>query len=743
MALACLVFRGDHVSSSTFATTYLMTVVDSNHDTIVSTLTTTGGVSGSTITGASGTFDGTSITGVIAPSTHQSGNTSSTFDNQLFITGDAPKFANQGPYAGYLDYGGVEFAVGNNEAVNVFATASNSYEVFVQNNGFGHTYSVTSLSLTPVISAGSTGSLTSSASFSGVDNFGTIVIGPSAALTGAVNMEGNGAKSEISFTSGKAAPVLTNFGTTDELVITGTSIPTGDGLALLYSGGKLVEEVTTSSGSVVSSNTVSIAGASSLSASSFVDLIGTNGVTIELAPTAATVFTFSASSVASFEAPSSYTGGIAPGDTLSSLETVTIAAGTASVSTNGVVDNGAISVKNGAGFTDAGSLTGTGSLTIASGGSATLTGTTSLSSITDAGTLTLGGTNSGPISIASTGTLALNNGAKENGSITGTGTITVAAGSTATLGSAATASTVLDSGTLIAASTLATTVNMEGNGANSVFDVTGVDKLGGSSTLATSFTNFGTTDEILLGSANLSLSGSADHFTESYNSSTDQLTITDITSGASAVMNLTLTGGDLPSWLKVSEVGGQVEVTLCFYPGTRIATPSGDVAVEDLQEGDLVLTTNGAMPIRWMGQSHVHTRFADPLRSLPVRIAAGALGDGLPTRDLLVSPDHAICLDGVLVQAGALTGMPGISREYDVPEQFIYYHVELPSHELMLAEGVLAESFVDNVDRMHFQNWNQRAVPVQPVVEMDMPRVKSARQLPNILRRRWVAIQAA
>ena len=728
------------MSSSTFATTYLLTVVDSHGDTISSTLTTTGGATTSTITGISGTFDGSSISSLTPPSSYKSGQTTSTFDNELFLTGSAGTFDGHGPYSAYFDYGGVDFKVGN-EAVNVFATANNAYEVYIQNNGAGTSYSVLSLSLVPVISANSTGVLTANASFAAIDDFGTIVL--DATLTGPVNMEGNGTGSAIQFASGATAPVLTNFGTGDQLVITGSTIPSADGVVLSYSGGKLVEEITNSTGGVVSSNTVSIGGVSSLSTSSFVDLIGANGQTIELAPTASTAFTFSTTGTSSFEAPGSYTGGVAPGDVLAGYDTVTIAAGTASVSSGGVTDNGTITVKSNAGFTDAGSLTGTGTLAVLSGGSATLTGSSSLASITDAGTLTLGGTNSGPITLASTGTLVLGNGAHENGAVTGTGIINIGSGSTATLGAAVTASSVQDNGTLIADSTLAAAVNMEGNGAKTLVDLTGADTITGTNTLATSFTNFGTSDEIVLGPANVSLAGNADHLSESYNATTDQLTIIDSTSGATTVVNLTLTSGDDASWLHVAENNGVVDLTLCFYPGTRIATPRGDVAVETLRAGDMVITANGVMPIRWMGESHVHTRFADPVRSLPVRVGAGALGAGLPARDLLLSPDHALYLEGVLVQAGALAGLPGISREHDVPEHFTYYHVELPSHELLFAEGALAESFVDNVDRMHFQNWNERAGIAEPIAEMDVPRVKSARQLTTALRRRLAGAKAA
>lgn len=181
-------------------------------------------------------------------------------------------------------------------------------------------------------------------------------------------------------------------------------------------------------------------------------------------------------------------------------------------------------------------------------------------------------------------------------------------------------------------------------------------------------------------------------------------------------------------------VGDAPDITpLCFYPGTRLHTPTGTVAVEEVTAGMLLLTASGAArPVRWLGRSEASTRFADPLRVLPIRIKARALGDGLPTRDLLVSPDHAIFLRGLLIQAAALVNDRTILRESDVPECFTYYHVELATHELLIAEGVPAESFVDNVDRMHFSNWSERdglAQP-EPIAEMPYPRVKSRRQLP-------------
>jgi Hint domain-containing protein len=132
------------------------------------------------------------------------------------------------------------------------------------------------------------------------------------------------------------------------------------------------------------------------------------------------------------------------------------------------------------------------------------------------------------------------------------------------------------------------------------------------------------------------------------------------------------------------------------------------------------------------------TRFADPLRVLPVRVAAGALDEATPRRDLLVPPDHALLVDGVLAQAGALVNGASIRREAAVPEVFTYWHVELADHALVLAEGVPAETFIDNVARLAFDNWDEHeaAGSEAPIAEMALPRAKSARQVPAATRRR-------
>jgi hypothetical protein len=105
-----------------------------------------------------------------------------------------------------------------------------------------------------------------------------------------------------------------------------------------------------------------------------------------------------------------------------------------------------------------------------------------------------------------------------------------------------------------------------------------------------------------------------------------------------------------------SVTGGNTIVEVaCFMPGTLISTPEGARSVETFKPGDLVITAQGrAVPVRWIGRQTVSRMFGDPMRILPIRITAGALGCNLPARDLLLSPDHALLIDGLLVQAGAL-----------------------------------------------------------------------------------------
>jgi hypothetical protein len=156
--------------------------------------------------------------------------------------------------------------------------------------------------------------------------------------------------------------------------------------------------------------------------------------------------------------------------------------------------------------------------------------------------------------------------------------------------------------------------------------------------------------------------------------------------------------------------------------------------VEALRPGDMVrLADGGAAPVRWMGQRVVARRFADPLRDWPIRVRAGALADGVPRRDLLLSPGHALRVGDVLAHAAALVNGSSIVRERQVPENFVYWHVELDTHALILAEGTPAESFLDACEDVAFDNRSGRP-PAPDATELPYPRCKSPRQLPSDLR---------
>jgi hypothetical protein len=143
----------------------------------------------------------------------------------------------------------------------------------------------------------------------------------------------------------------------------------------------------------------------------------------------------------------------------------------------------------------------------------------------------------------------------------------------------------------------------------------------------------------------------------------------------------------------------------CFLEGTLIATERGEALVETLAIGDRVLTKDGAAkPIKWLGHRVYDGRFAaGDSHVLPICIKAGALADGVPRRDLWLSPQHALYLDGMLIPAGALVNGASIVQAKAM-ERIAYYHIELAIHDVLLAEGAPAESFVDDDSRAIFQN---------------------------------------
>jgi parallel beta-helix repeat protein len=146
-------------------------------------------------------------------------------------------------------------------------------------------------------------------------------------------------------------------------------------------------------------------------------------------------------------------------------------------------------------------------------------------------------------------------------------------------------------------------------------------------------------------------------------------------------------------------------VLACFAAGTQITTERGALAVESLQIGDRVRTVPQGRfePVIWIGHRRVDCqRHPHPHQVHPVRVAAHAFGRGLPRRDLFLSPDHAVFVNGVLIPVKYLINGRGI-RQISV-RQLTYYHVELPRHSVLLAEGLPAETYLDVGHRDNFQN---------------------------------------
>jgi hypothetical protein len=135
----------------------------------------------------------------------------------------------------------------------------------------------------------------------------------------------------------------------------------------------------------------------------------------------------------------------------------------------------------------------------------------------------------------------------------------------------------------------------------------------------------------------------------------------------------------------------------CFLKGTLLETPAGFVAIETLRIGDLVMTAGGqSRPIKWVGWRRYKRSGASwPRQVVPVRIAAHALADNIPSRDLYLSPAHALLIDGLLIKASDLVNGASITHDQPVDDKTIeYFHVALDSHEAIMAEGTPVETLL-------------------------------------------------
>jgi hypothetical protein len=155
-------------------------------------------------------------------------------------------------------------------------------------------------------------------------------------------------------------------------------------------------------------------------------------------------------------------------------------------------------------------------------------------------------------------------------------------------------------------------------------------------------------------------------------------------------------------------------ITNCYAAGTRILTDHGARPIEALATGDRVVAWRSGRlaPVRWIGHARVACRHHPrPWDVWPVRVSADAFGPGLPHTALYLSPDHAVFVAGVLVPIRHLLNDATITQ---IPRDNVeYWHVELDRHDVVIAEGLPAESYLDTGNRHAFAGGGQ-AVALRP-----------------------------
>ncbi|HEX4366883.1 MAG TPA: Hint domain-containing protein, partial [Rhodopila sp.] len=176
--------------------------------------------------------------------------------------------------------------------------------------------------------------------------------------------------------------------------------------------------------------------------------------------------------------------------------------------------------------------------------------------------------------------------------------------------------------------------------------------------------------------------------------------------GTHAIVNLGAVAGNV-TIASGPGIDGTEITTICFCVDTQIATPDGEVPVQTLKAGDTVLTAhNGPRKVTWVGTGKVLATRGKRGVATPVIVRKGALGDNLPHRDLHVTKAHSLYIDDVLIPVEFLVNHRTILWD-DHAHEVEIYHVELESHDILIANGAPAESYRDDGNRWLFQNANE------------------------------------
>ena len=158
-----------------------------------------------------------------------------------------------------------------------------------------------------------------------------------------------------------------------------------------------------------------------------------------------------------------------------------------------------------------------------------------------------------------------------------------------------------------------------------------------------------------------------------------------------------------------------IPAPLCFLPGSRITTPTGEVPVERLKAGDVILTLGGeARHVVWIGSGRMIATPGRRNAATPVIVRKGALAENVPNHDLHITKAHGLYFDGVLIPVEFLVNHRSILWD-DMAKVLTLYHVELETHDILIANGAAAETYRDDGNRWLFQNVNMGwHLPPQP-----------------------------
>ncbi|WP_408740376.1 Hint domain-containing protein [Acetobacter senegalensis] len=153
---------------------------------------------------------------------------------------------------------------------------------------------------------------------------------------------------------------------------------------------------------------------------------------------------------------------------------------------------------------------------------------------------------------------------------------------------------------------------------------------------------------------------------------------------------------------------GNGGVITCFLSDSMIRTPEGDVAVQDIQVGDSVVAyVDGQQQVRkvvWAGKTHVAVKagLPDDEAGYPVRILKDALAEGVPYKDMLVTPEHCLFFNGLFTPVRMLVNGASIFYDHSITS-YDYYHIETEQHSVIVADGVMTESYLDTGNRGSFR----------------------------------------